>query len=269
MKKISASIVVYNTPPKILEQSIESFLNSDLSGELWIIDNTQNAEFSYLKKKYPAINYIFNNENLGYGKAHNIALRHFSDKSEYHLVLNPDVSFRPDLLTSLSYYLDKNKNTGLIAPKAIYPSGDEQSNGRLIPSPINLIFRRFIPDFLNIIDNNSYELKFNQQNNYLSPVILGSFMLFRNSSLKEIGFFDETFFLYPEDIDISRRMFEKYDNIIFMEKSFIHHHSQESYKSWTILEVHIKEMIKYFNKWGWIFDKKRKDANRKTLNQFS
>jgi len=267
MSKISASLVLFNTEKEVVEDSINSYFNSSVNGELWIIDNSNDAKYKYLESFNNNITYINSGENLGYGRAHNIALRNFVDKTDYHIILNPDISFDRDVIEELITFLESNKNVGLVAPKAIYPDGSPQSNGRLIPDPLHLILRRFFSiSRLKIKRNEDYELKYMGDSNYLTPVVLGSFMMFRNASLKEIGFFDERFFLYPEDIDISRRMFEKYDNVIFVKKQFVHHHYQESYKSLKLLVTHALEMIKYFNKWGWINDESRKRLNRKALS---
>ena len=266
MSSISASLVLYNTDSKIVEESINSYFNSSIHGDLWIIDNSDDSKYEYLEDFNSRISYINSNENLGYGRAHNIALRNFIDKTDYHIILNPDISFGTEVIKELMLFLDNNGNVGLVAPKAAYPDGSSQSNGRLIPSPLHLILRRFFSiNKYNLKVNSNYELKNDENSNYLTPVVLGSFMMFRNSSLKEVGIFDERFFLYPEDIDISRRMFEKYDNVILVEQKFIHHHYQESYRSFNLLWVHIKEMIKYFNKWGWIVDTKRDILNEKAL----
>ena len=267
MSKISASLVLFNTEKKVVEDSINSYFNSSVNGELWIIDNSNDAKYKYLESFNNRITYINSGENLGYGRAHNIALRNFVDKTDYHIILNPDISFDRDVIEELITFLESNKNVGLVAPKAIYPDGSPQSNGRLIPDPLHLILRRFFSiSRLNIKRNEDYELKYMGDSNYLTPVVLGSFMMFRNASLKEIGFFDERFFLYPEDIDISRRMFDKYDNVIYVKKQFVHHHYQESYKSLKLLVTHALEMIKYFNKWGWINDESRKRLNKKALS---
>jgi len=266
MNRISASLVLYNTDVKMVQESINSYFNSSISGSLWIIDNSEDAKYKYLDSFNPNITYVNSINNLGYGRAHNIALRNFIEKTDYHIILNPDISFNKDVIEDLVEYLDSNNNIGLVAPKAVYPDGTPQSNGRLIPSPIHLILRRFFSiSKLDIKINHDYELKDKNESNYLTPVVLGSFMMFRNLALKKIGLFDERFFLYPEDIDISRRMFEKYDNIIYVKKQFIHHHYQESYKNNKMLFTHIKEMIKYFNKWGWIIDKSRKKLNLRSL----
>ena len=266
MISISASLVLYNTDTQILEESISSYFNSTVYGDLWIMDNSEEGKYSYLKDLHPKITYIKTEGNLGYGKAHNIAMLNFIDKTDFHIVLNPDISFDNKVVESLKDFLISNKRVGLVAPQACYPDGSLQSNGRLIPSPLHLVLRRFFSiSKLNLNRNDEYELKDRRNGNYLAPVVLGSFMMFRNSSLKDIGIFDERFFLYPEDIDISRRMFDKYDNVIVSQQKFIHHHSQESYKSLRLLYVHAKEMIKYFNKWGWFIDTVRTRLNTKAL----
>lgn len=267
MNRISASLVLYNTEREVVEESINSYFNSSINGDLWIIDNSDDAKYKYLESFDSRITYVSSGENLGYGRAHNIALRNFIDLTDYHIILNPDISFGKDVIEDLVKFLDSNNNVGLVAPKAFYPDGSPQSNGRLIPNPIHLILRRFFSiSKLNLKRNEDYELKSNGESNYLTPVVLGSFMMFRNSSLKEIGLFDERFFLYPEDIDISRRMFEKFDNVIYVKQKFIHHHLQESYKSFNILKIHIIEMTKYFNKWGWFIDSSRKQLNERALH---
>ena len=264
MYKVSASIVLFNTEKSIVEESISSFLRSDVSGDLWLIDNSEKNIYSYLEDRDNRIKYIPASKNLGYGKAHNLALKHFALISDFHIVINPDVSFGESVISELIEYIGKNKNTGLISPQAIYPNGEIQNNGRLIPSPLQLIIRR-LPFYNKLNLDEKYLLKPNGIEPYLAPVILGSFMLFNLKLIKNTIFFDERFFLYPEDIDISRRVFEKYDNVIYPKLRFIHHHSQESYKSISVFYIHAKEMIKYFNKWGWIRDRIRVELNNKTL----
>jgi GT2 family glycosyltransferase len=72
--------------------------------------------------------------------------------------------------------------------------------------------------------------------------------------------------LYPEDIDITRRMHEKYKTMFYPDVQIIHAHAAESKKNIRMLLIHIINMIKYFNKWGWVFDKKRRQINKTVLN---
>ena len=90
-------------------------------------------------------------------------------------------------------------------------------------------------------------------------------MFFRVSSLCEVGLFDERFFMYPEDIDMTRRMHAKYKTIFYPFVSIIHAHAAASRVNKKMLRIHILNMIKYFNKWGWFFDKERRRVNKECL----
>ena len=101
------------------------------------------------------------------------------------------------------------------------------------------------------------------------PYLLGSFLFFRNEALKDCGIFDERFFMYPEDIDITRRLHENWKTMYWPGVSIIHEHAAASRKSWKMLKIHFENMIRYFNKWGWIYDKKRRQFNRRLLSEIS
>jgi hypothetical protein len=99
------------------------------------------------------------------------------------------------------------------------------------------------------------------------PYHQGSFMFFRVSALKEIGLFDERFFMYPEDIDISRRMHEKYRTMYWPKVTVTHAHRASSYHSIKMLRIHVINMIRYFNKWGWFHDPIRAQVNHQILRE--
>lgn len=90
-------------------------------------------------------------------------------------------------------------------------------------------------------------------------------MFFRTECFKKMGLFDERFFMYPEDIDITRRMHKHYRTMFWPEVTIVHAHRAASYKSLRMLMIHSYNMIKYFNKWGWIFDRERTEWNRNIL----
>jgi GT2 family glycosyltransferase len=100
------------------------------------------------------------------------------------------------------------------------------------------------------------------------PYLSGCFMFLRVKALKEIGLFDERFFMYPEDIDLTRRIHSKYQTVFYPEVSVIHNHAQDSYKNYRMLWIHISNMVKYFNKWGWIFDSERRKVNNEYVRQY-
>ena len=83
--------------------------------------------------------------------------------------------------------------------------------------------------------------------------------------LREVGGFDERFFLYAEDIDLCRRIGEKSLTMFYPGVSVYHAYRRESYKSFKFLKIHINSIIKYFNKWGWFVDKERDEINKRSL----
>lgn len=267
---LNASIVLYHTNKEILVRAIRSFLNSSLSKKLFLVDNSQNNDLRDLVNLDSRIEYIFNNANLGYGKAHNIAIKKsIEDNVPYHLVLNPDIYFEKGVLEELYQYMEQNSDVGNIMPKVLYPDGEIQYLCKLLPTPMDLILRRFLP-FETILRkyNNKYELRFTGYDKIMNvPYLSGCFMFLRVSALKEVGLFDERYFMYPEDIDLNRRLYKKFKTIYYPRVEIVHDHAKESYKSLRMLKIHIFNMFKYFNKWGWIFDEERKKINHKVLNE--
>lgn len=265
---ISGSIVLYNTGRQV-RNAIESFLNTSLPVTLYLIDNSPTTQTKEQLKDLledTRIEYIYNEKNIGYGAAHNIALRKAIKLSSYHLVLNPDVDFEGDVLHKLFSFMQDNVEVGLVIPKVIYPNGELQYLSKLLPTPFDLIFRRFLP--ASIIKRRLfyYEMKFSGYKQKTEvPYISGCFMFMRTSLLPVVGLFDERFFMYLEDTDLSRRFFLAAKNIFYPGAQIVHHHERGSYKNLRLLIIHIKSAIKYFNKWGWLSDKERIEVNKKAI----
>jgi len=93
-------------------------------------------------------------------------------------------------------------------------------------------------------------------------------MLLRIAAIKKIGMFDTRFFMYAEDIDLSRRIHSEFKTLYFPEAIIFHEHAKSSYTSFKMLFIHLVSVIKYFNKWGWFFDRERKLINRKLMRSF-
>ena len=270
--KLSASIVLYNTKTEDLKRVINSYFSYKGEKQLFLIDNSPTDRLKEIVKVYPNNNiyYIFNNENMGYGKAHNIAIKKSIEQNlPYHIILNPDIIIEKDVLEKLANYMELHPEIGNIMPKIIYPDGELQYLCKLLPSPIDLIFRRFIPikKWKDAI-NRKYELhSFGYDKIMNIPNLSGCFMFLRTEALKKVGLFDENIFMYLEDIDLNRRIFSKYKTIYYPDATVIHEHQKESYKNKKLLKVHIQSAIYYFNKYGWFFDKERTNINRNVLRE--
>lgn len=264
---ITISIVTYKTSVEELGMCLSS-LTSSLVSTIYIVDNSNQRYISEFCSKYDNVEYI-GSANVGYGAGHNQALRRaLNTNAKYHLVLNSDVYFDPMVLNKLVEYMDAHTDVAQVQPNVVYPNGDMQYTCRLLPTPANLIFRRFLPKSMVEKMNERYMLKFNDHTKPMNiPYHQGSFMFFRLSCFEKVGLFDERFFMYPEDIDITRRMHKYYRTMFWPEVTIVHAHRAASYKSKKMLKIHMQNMIKYFNKWGWIFDKERKDWNKALLNE--
>ncbi len=269
MNNYNASIVLYNTNHEQLRKVISSFFSTRLQVKLYLVDNSPTDALKYFSELDSRIVYIFNNANLGYGAAHNIAIRKSIEENvPYHLVLNPDIYFEPGVLETLYDYMEKHPDVGNVMPKVLYPNGEIQYLCKLLPTPMDLIVRRFIP-FRKIKEkmNERYELRWTGYDKEMNiPYLSGCFMFLRVESLKKVGLFDERFFMYPEDIDLTRRLHEKFKTIYYPKVIIIHDHAKESYINGKMLFIHIKNIVKYFNKWGWFFDTKRRKINHTVIN---
>lgn len=272
--KLSASIVLYNTKVNDLKRVIDSYFAYQGEKQLFLVDNSPSDELKNIVAMYPnnEIHYIFNNANMGYGKAHNIAIKKSIEQNlPYHIILNPDIIIEKGALEKLTDYMEQHLEVGNIMPKIIYPNGELQYLRKLLPSPIDLIFRRFIPvkKWKDAI-NKRYELhSFGYDKIMNVPNLSGCFMFLRTEVLKQVGLFDENIFMYLEDIDLNRRIYSKYQTIYYPEATVIHEHQKESYKSKKLLKAHIKSAIYYFNKYGWFFDKERTNINKKTIKEIN
>lgn len=244
---------------------MHSFLQNDFEKLLIIIDHSPSDDLRNICD-LKDVQYFHHPENKGYGAGHNIAIRKIMESSPYHLVMNSDIYFGPEVLSEMVDFMRKNKDVALLSPKIVDEQNELQYLSKLLPTPWDLFSKRFLPSFFTKNRMDKFQLKFADYNKIMNvPYLSGSFMLLRTDSLKKVGLFDERFFMYPEDIDLTRRLHRHFKTLYFPMVSVVHHHRASSYKNFGMLFVHIKNMAKYFNKWGWIYDKERREMNKATL----
>lgn len=268
--KITASLVLYNTSTDDINRVISCINQSGVIDTLYVIDNSP-LKISNPYFQLPWINYIHSPENFGYGAGHNIALRSVLDSSRFHFVINPDIYFEKDQLALMISRIEQDQEIGLLMPKVTYSDGQLQYLCKLIPTPFDLLVRRFmIGPFKGVFSHSAqqFELRFTGYDREMNvPYLSGCFMLLSVEALKKVGLFDERFFMYPEDIDISRRIHRHYKTLFFPGAVVVHDHARESYKNKKMLWIHVSNLLKYFNKWGWIFDPERTRINKAVLQK--
>lgn len=248
---ISATIVLYKEDVKRLQKTIDSFLQTPLSKKLFLIDNSP-TDFLKNLANHPNITYVFNNKNIGFGKAHNLVIDSIKNKSKYHLILNPDVFFTPNVIPNLIKELERKEELAMIAPKVLFPNGKHQYSCRRYPKPFELFFRRFNfikPISSKIIDNGIYKDK-DISKPFEAEYITGCFQLYKTKDFIALNGFDKRYFLYMEDVDIckkidllgKKKMYYPYEKIY-------HYLKKESSKNIILFFRHFSSAIKYFIKW--------------------
>ncbi|PRD46806.1 glycosyltransferase [Sphingobacterium haloxyli] len=271
LKVVNISIVLYNTSLGDIENILSSLNRVELAYVLYIIDNSPSDTLKEYFQGKENIVYVHNPANPGFGASHNLVFQKSIDENiTYHFVVNPDVYFNSDVITAMVEYMNANSKVGMMMPQILNLDGSIQNLPKLLPSPFSLILRKLkAPRFLYNRFIERYELRGVAANRvYKAPVLSGCFTVFRVEALKEIGLYDDRFFMYFEDWDMSRRMYEKYETIYFPQVSVYHGYESGANKSQRLFKIFIDSAKKYFNKWGWFVDKDRDNINKETLNQF-
>lgn len=251
---ISIIIVNYNVKEFVanLLGSLEKARN-DFNLEIFIVDNaSSDGSVGYLKKRFPEITYILNEENAGFGRANNQAIRRANGR--YTLLINPDAIVRQDTLKVMFRYMEQHPETAAAGCKILNPDGSfAPESRRAVPTPMTALWKilglpRLFPNSKRF---SAYYLGGEDENKQSSvPVLSGAFMFFRTSVLREVGGFDEQFFMYGEDIDLCYRIRQKGWNIDYLPATSIIHYKGESTKKENLdyVVTFNKAMYQFFNK---------------------
>ncbi len=267
---LTASIVTYNHHLLDIEPVLRSLMSSCFD-IIYIVDHSDKflsleGEIEVYTQKMGwkegvALEYISHHNN-GYGGGHNIAIRKaISAGAKYHLVINPDVWFPDGTIEKIVSFMEANPTVGQVMPKILFPDGNIQRLAKRLPSILDIAGRFCFPHIIRK-RNEWYELRETGYKEPLSvPYLSGCFMFFRLDYLENIGLFDERFFMYAEDIDVTRRMHARYGTVYFPEVIAFHKFNRASHRSLKLFYIHVKNLILYFNKWGWFKDEERDRFN--------
>lgn len=263
---IVGSVVLYKTDSKEIARAISQFRAIPCSTHLCIIDNSPTPAWE-AKSNDADVSYLYTGANIGYGRAHNIAIRAAGEIGAKHcLVMNTDVWYEPDSVLRLKNCLNKRPNAGLAAPRICYPDGTLQYVCRLLPTPMNLFLRRFLPRS-SVVKRSDwrYEIRWWDHASVANiPYFQGSFLMLKTELVNEIGGFDERFFLYGEDVDLCRRLHALSETLYVPDAYVKHAYRRYSARSLLGTWYGIQNNMRYFNKWGWFIDEDRSRINRDT-----
>lgn len=255
--KLSISIVAYHNynDIKVAIETLEKYTNKNIDKKIYIIDNgvkdTDKNEIENFKRyinKYEDVEYIDANENLGFGKGHNLILNKI--KSEYHAIVNPDIIFKEDSFKKIIEYMDVNQNVGMVIPKIVDENGILQKVYREEVTIQDMFIRMFCPKLFPkrmekiTLQANDYTKEFEV------PFGQGSFLVIRTELFKQLNGFDDRYFMYMEDADLCKRVNQVSRLMYFPDTSVIHKWEKGSHKNRKLFKYHVSSMFKYFKKWG-------------------
>jgi len=256
--KISASIVFYKENLADLSRAVTSFLACPFEKKLFLIDNSPTNAFEEFFND-PAVVYIFVGANIGFGAGHNLVLQQVELASDFHLILNPDVSFSPTLFKPLLNEFELNSMLGLVAPRVTNSQGQLQFTARRYPSLVELIARS-VPGLRTLLKKTIRKGQYADRNlneSFNPDFLEGCFLLFKTSVFSQLNGFDKRYFLYMEDVDICRKL-----DALTLKKRYVprvsitHQHRQGSKKQVNLFFIHLQSVGKYFIKWGFSLKKR-------------
>jgi len=249
--KVSACIVLYHAPAQVLN-TVQCLEDSDLPIELYVVDNSpEDTMAERIRWLCPGAKVLPQKKNLGFGRGNNVVLPLL--KSRYHLLVNPDISFERDLISRMVDYMDAHPDVAILTPRVFNPDGSEQFLPKKQPSIRYLLggrleklggpFRRL---------RRAYTLA---DEHIALPTEVGfatgCFLLIRTSVFRKLQGFDERFFLYQEDSDLSRRAAEVGKVVYHPEMCVTHAWARENTRTLKGNVRQIVSMVKFFMKWGW------------------
>ena len=253
--KLSVIIVNYKVK-HFLEVCLDSVFKAcmGINAEVIVVDNwSQDDSIPYLKSRFPLVHFIANTVNLGFGKANNQAVR--VAQGEYILFLNPDTIVAEDTFTKCIAYLDAHQGVGALGPRLIDGKGKFAPDAKKsFPTLSVAIFKtlglhKLFPK--NAYLNRYYAAHINEWETAQVEALSGCCMFVRASVLPNIGgAFDESFFMYCEDVDLNYRINKAgYLNMYFPEATVLHFKGESTKKlSFQYVKVFNDALITFVKK---------------------
>ncbi len=247
--KVTGSIVTYNNS-NIIYQCIQSVLEQtqDIDFTLYVVDNGSTDKTPEIIKDHfdGQVRFIQNERNEGFGGGHNRVMNEV--QSDYHVVINPDITLAENTISRLCGYMEENPDVLMTTPKILNDDGTEQFLPKYCPSiryvivskikPFRYLRRRYTRQ--EEIFTRPTEVEF----------CTGCFFVIRTGLLKELGGFDPRYFMYCEDADLSRRVRLRGKIIFYPMTCATHKWERDNTKSMKGMLRFMTSLFQYFCKWG-------------------
>lgn len=249
---LSLTIVTYNNS-EIIRDTVNSIIKNipdELTYKLYVVDNNSTDNTVQLIQEIDPTIEVIANENKGFGHGHNQILNRIN--SRYHFVINPDIIIEDkNQIRKMVKFLDENQEVGMLSPLILNPDHTIQYVCKTNPTVFDMMIRR-ISSKLFPARQDRFVLKETGYNKIMEiEFASGSFMVFRTNLFKEIGGFDDNFFMYLEDADITRRVNRVSKAVFYPGAQVIHLWGREGHKKLKYALITVDSMRVYFKKWGW------------------
>lgn len=259
--KPTLSLIILNYCQKdFCERCLQSIFESEIQVpfEVILIDNASPTRCGKeLQKKWgEKVKVVLNDENLGFGRAHNAVLDII--EGEYTVLVNPDTEVEKDTIQKLYEYIKSHHEAGIVAPQLYYPSGAIQDSYRRFPTPLKMLIKRTFWKKIFKKTMSDYMLKdFDTNTTQTVDWVVGAFLIIKTELFQTIGGFDDRYFLFLEDTDLCREVWKRGKEVVYYPKTKALH-NDERLSGGNLLTAlkkksfryHIASAIKYFLKWG-------------------
>ena len=249
MKRVSVCIVNHNDKDTILD-TLRTLKEHTKGVELtiYVSDNqSRDGSAEAIEEKFSDVVVLKNEENRGFGAGNNAVLPFVDGNSDYLALVNPDIEIKEDVLTKMTEYLDEHEDVGMLSPKILNMDGTVQHLPKLKPRFIYLLSGRlpFLKKFRDHFTMADRQVDIPVEVDFCT----GCFMFLRTDLFVKLKGFDERYFLYLEDADLTREVQRFQKTVYHPDIEVFHHWHRSSGKSLKFLMIHISSMFKYFWKW--------------------
>lgn len=250
---VSAAMVVYGGAEEAAD-GVRSILANSNSCDLtfYVIDNASpDDSAALLQREFDGIPHVTVNclpNNIGFGSGHNTVIPKL--QSDYHAVINPDITIDHDVLGTLCQYLDEHPDVVMVTPQLRFPDDTPQHTAKRAPTFLALLARQLHLGFLKKYEDHYLMLDEDLTREQDIQFCSGCFFVIRTSVFREIGGFDEDYFMYVEDADITRKAMGK-GRVVFVPSTYVHHAwHRNTTRSRKHFFMQLQSMGRYFCKWG-------------------
>ncbi len=247
---ISACVATYNSGDKavnICKQLIKYTKKYPL--KLYVVDNASSDDTAERIEKIGNVTVIKNSTNVGFGAAHNAVIK--QEMGKYHFVINPDIEIKNDILSQIVDFMEQNQDILMLMPKILNPDNTEQYLPKKRPTFKRLYLGRLARlggYFKRIRDEFTL---FNTPIDTVTDIEFcsGCFFCIKGELFKKLNGFDERYFMYLEDADLSLKVKQHGRVVIAPQFSVVHLWERDSAKKLKYLLIHISSSLKFLNKW--------------------